>query len=149
MFSVRKAIWHCSWTIQVTLAETEFGGLDAAFNNAGTLGDLVPISEMETENWQEVLSTNLTSAFFSAKYQIPAMKKRGGGSILFTSSFVGHTKGGMPGVGAYAASKAGLIGLTQSIASEHGVDGFRANAPLPGGTMTAMAADAGISTKLE
>jgi len=125
----------------VQLAKSEFGGLDAAFNNAGTMGDQAPIPDMQTENWHDVIATNLTSAFFAAKHQIPAMKERGGGSILFTSSFVGHTSGGLPGMGAYAASKAGLIGLAQSLSSEHGADGIRANALLPGGTKTAMAGD--------
>jgi NAD(P)-dependent dehydrogenase (short-subunit alcohol dehydrogenase family) len=96
---------------------------------------------MEYTNWQDVIATNLTSAFFAAKHQIPAIKERGGGSILFTSSFVGHTNGGLPGMGAYAASKAGLIGLAQSLSSEHGADGIRVNTLLPGGTKTAMAGD--------
>lgn len=125
----------------VGAAVTEFGGLDAAFNNAGIMGDMGSVPEMESGNWHNVIHTNLTSAFFAAKYQVPAMLKRGGGSILFTSSFVGHSNGGMPGMGAYAASKAGLIGLVQSLSSEHGKDGIRANALLPGGTMTAMAGD--------
>ncbi len=125
----------------VDLAAFEFGGLDGAFNNAGIMGDTDPVSEMDSANWHNVIATNLTSAFFAAKHQIPAMKKRGGGSILFTSSFVGHTSGGMPGMGAYAASKAGLIGLARSLSSEHGVDGIRANTLLPGGTKTAMAGD--------
>ena len=123
------------------LAKAEFGGLDAAFNNAGIMGDMAPIPDMTSDNWQDVMTTNLTSAFFAAKHQIPAMKDRGGGSILFTSSFVGHANAGMSGMGAYAASKAGLIGLVQSIAAEHGADNIRANALLPGGTKTAMAGD--------
>ena len=130
------------------LAEREFGAVDAAFNNAGIVGDLSPVAEMQTGNWDEVIATNLTSAFFAAKYQVPAMQKRGGGAIVFTSSFVGYANGGMPGMGAYAAAKAGLIGLTQSIASEHGTDGIRANALLPGGTKTAMAGDDPASHEL-
>lgn len=124
----------------VGLAVSEFGGLDGAFNNAGTIGDMVPITDMTAENWKSVLSINLDSAFFAAKHQIPAMKKSGRGSVVFTSSFVGHTIG-MPGMGAYAASKAGMIGLTQSLAVEYGADGIRVNAVLPGGTKTAMAGD--------
>lgn len=124
----------------VELAECEFGGLDAAFNNAGITGVLGPVPDMATENWQHVIRTNLTSAFFAAKYQIPSMVQRGSGSIVFTSSFVGHTIG-LPGMAAYAASKAGLIGLTQALATEHGAAGIRVNALLPGGTKTAMAGD--------
>ncbi len=125
----------------VSRAQNEFGGLDVAFNNAGIVGDISPIPDMQNENWRNVIATNLTSAFFAAKHQIPVMKKGGGGSILFTSSFVGYANGGMPGMGAYAASKAGLIGLMQSLSSEHGVDGIRVNALLPGGVKTAMAGD--------
>lgn len=65
----------------------------------------------------------------------PAMMKRGGGSIIFTSSFVGYTVG-MPNMSAYAASKAGQIGLVKALASELGAKGVRVNAILPGGTDT-------------
>ncbi|MBL4636609.1 MAG: SDR family oxidoreductase [Kofleriaceae bacterium] len=117
-----------------------YGGLDASFNNAGTMGETGPIPEMSSENWHTTLNVNLTSAFYAAKHQIPAMKSGGGGSIIFTSSFVGYTAA-FPGMGAYAASKAGLVGLTQVLATEHGADGIRANALLPGGTKTPMAGD--------
>ncbi len=122
----------------VDLAERRFGGLDGAFNNAGIVGELGPLENMAAENWHEVLATNLTSAFFAAKAQIPASRRRGGGSIVFTSSFVGSTIG-LPGMAAYAASKAGLVGLTQVLAAEHGPDDIRVNALLPGGTRTEMA----------
>jgi len=121
-------------------AERRFGGLDAAFNNAGILGPSLAVPAMEASAWHDVIATNLTSAFFAAKHQIPALERRGGGNLLFTASFVGHTVG-LPGMGAYAASKAGLIGLTQVLAAEHGKDGIRVNALLPGGTKTEMAGD--------
>ena len=124
----------------VDLAESTFGGLDVGFNNAGTTGSMGPIIDMTPENWRDVVATNLTSAFYAAKYQLPAMLRRGSGSIIFTSSFVGHTIG-LQGMGAYAASKAGMIGLTQVLAVEHGSQGIRVNALLPGGTKTAMAGD--------
>ncbi|PAQ10462.1 SDR family oxidoreductase [Mesorhizobium temperatum] len=119
----------------VELAVEKFGGLDIAFNNAGSVGKMGPISELSLEGWQETLDTNLTSAFLGAKYQVPAMVERGGGSLIFTSTFVGHTVG-MPGMTSYAASKAGLIGLTQVLAAEYGAKGVRVNALLPGGTDT-------------
>ncbi len=115
-----------------------FGGLDVAFNNAGIIGESGPTPGISAAGWQEAIDTNLTSAFYGAKHQIPAMLARGGGSILFTSTFVGHTVG-FPGVAAYAASKAGLIGLTQALAAECGPQGVRVNALLPGGTLTPMA----------
>ena len=119
----------------VDLAVEKFGGLDIAFNNAGSVGKMGPISELSLEGWRETLDTNLTSAFLGAKYQVPAMVERGGGSLIFTSTFVGHTVG-MPGMTSYAASKAGLIGLTQVLAAEYGAKGVRVNALLPGGTDT-------------
>ncbi len=108
-----------------------------AFNNAGTLGAMGPTPEISLAGWTETIETNLTSAFLGAKHQLPALLRRGGGSLIFTSTFVGHTAG-MPGVAAYAASKAGLIGLTQALAVEFGPRGVRVNALLPGGTDTAM-----------
>jgi len=127
--------------LHVWLVETavrSFGGLDIAFNNAGTLGEMGPTPQISLGGWNDAIETNLTSAFLAAKYQIPAMLDRGGGSLIFTSTFVGYTAG-MPGVAAYAASKAGLIGLTQALATEFGPKGVRVNALLPGGTDTPMA----------
>ena len=121
----------------VELARREYGGLHIAFNNAGTLGEMGPVTEVSLAGWRDTLDTNLTSAFLGAKHQVPAMIEGGGGSLIFTSTFVGHTAG-MPGMTAYAASKAGLIGLTQVIAAEFGAKGIRANAILPGGTDTPM-----------
>ncbi|BEM57503.1 short-chain dehydrogenase [Serratia marcescens] len=118
-------------------AVDEFGGLDIAFNNAGTLGPLGPSLALSASEWRDVLETNLSSAYYSAKYQIPAMQARGAGSVIFTSTFVGHTAA-FPGTAAYAASKSGLIGLTQALAVEFGGHGIRVNALLPGGTGTAM-----------
>ena len=83
------------------------------------------------------MDTNLGSAFLAAKHQIPAMLKRGGGSLLFTSSFVGHSAS-FPGMAAYAASKAALVGLTQTLACEYGGRSIRVNALLPGATDTPM-----------
>ena len=121
----------------VELAITHFGGLDVAFNNAGTIGEMGATPDVSLSGWEDTIKTNLTSAFLGAKYQIPAMLKRGGGSLIFTSTFVGYSVG-LPGMAAYAASKAGLIGLTQALASEFGAKGIRANALLPGGTDTPM-----------
>jgi NAD(P)-dependent dehydrogenase (short-subunit alcohol dehydrogenase family) len=123
----------------VDAALGQFGRLDGAFNNAGMVGDMVPLPQMSPANWHRVLEVNLTSAFHLARAQIPAMLADGGqGSIVFTSTFVGHAAG-LPGMAAYAAAKAGLIGLTQVLAAEHGAAGLRVNALLPGGTRTDMA----------
>ncbi|RWG63370.1 MAG: SDR family oxidoreductase [Mesorhizobium sp.] len=109
----------------VELAVESFGGLDIAFNNAGAVGLMAQVPEMAPATWHDTIDTNLTSAFLAARHQIPAMLERGGGSLIFTS-----------GMAAYAAAKAGLIGLTQVLAAEYGPKGLRVNALLPGGTDT-------------
>ncbi len=114
-----------------------YGCLDIAFNNVGTLGPMGPTPEVSLSDWQHALATNLTSAFLAAKYQLPAMLLSGGGSLIFTSTFVGHTVG-FPGIATYAASKAGLMGLVQSLAVEFAEKGVRVNAILPGATDTEM-----------
>jgi len=94
-------------------------------------------------NWRNVLNVNLTSAFLGAKYQLPALQQRGGGSLIFTSSFVGYTVG-MPGMSAYAASKAGLIGLTRDLAQQWSPrKGIRVNALAPGYFASEMTDDLG------
>lgn len=122
----------------VDTAVDRFGGLDIGFNNAGTLGETGPTTEVSISGWRDAIDINLTGAFLGVKYQIPAMLQRGAGSVIFTSTFVGHSVG-LPGAAAYAASKAGLIGLTQVLAAEFGPRAIRVNAILPGGTDTPMA----------
>jgi NAD(P)-dependent dehydrogenase (short-subunit alcohol dehydrogenase family) len=122
----------------VSHALEQFGGLDIALNNAGTIGELGPSTEISTAGWNDTLAANLTSAFFGARAQIPAMLARGNGSLIFTASFVGDTVG-FPQAAAYAASKSGVIGLMKALAAEYGPQGLRVNALLPGGTDTPMA----------
>jgi NAD(P)-dependent dehydrogenase (short-subunit alcohol dehydrogenase family) len=121
----------------VALAASRFGRLDIAFNNAGTLGEGGPSTGVSEAGWNDAIATNLTSAFLGAKHQIAEMQKHGGGSVIFTSTFVGYSFA-FPGVAAYAASKAGLIGLTQALAAEFGPGNIRVNAILPGAVDTAM-----------
>jgi NAD(P)-dependent dehydrogenase (short-subunit alcohol dehydrogenase family) len=116
-------------------AKTAFGGLDIAVNNAGIVGAFKPLAEIDPADWDAVLATNLTAAFLGARSQIPAMLGRGSGSIIFTSSFVG-TSVGIPGMAAYGATKAALMGLVKGITADYGARGIRANALLPGGTDT-------------
>ena len=124
----------------VAKAQAAFGGLDIAFNNAGTTGPVGPLPDLSLADWRGVLDINLTSGFLAAKYQLPAMQARGAGSLVFTSTFVGYTAG-FPGLAAYAASKSGLVGLVQVLASEYGPRGIRVNALLPGATDTPMGRD--------
>lgn len=121
----------------VALAVERFGRLDVAFNNAGTLGEAGPSTEVSETGFAQTVSINLTASFLGAKHQIAQMLKDGGGSVIFTSTFVGHSFA-FPGVAAYAASKSGLIGLTQALAAEFGPSHVRVNAILPGAVDTAM-----------
>ncbi len=122
----------------VTSALEQFGGLDIALNNAGTIGEMGPTTEISTAGWNDTLAANLTSAFFGARAQIPALLARGNGSLIFTATFVGHTVG-IPQAAKYAASKSGVIGFMKALAAEYGPQGLRVNALLPGGTDTPMA----------
>lgn len=119
----------------IRTAETRFGGLDLAFNNAGLVGQMGPLEDLTPDAWRVLIDTNLTAAFLGAKYQLPALRRRGGGALLFTSSFVG-VGAGMPGMAAYAATKAALVGLVQGLAVENGEAGIRVNALVAGGTDT-------------
>lgn len=124
----------------VSMAIQRFGGLDIAINNAGTVGAMRALADITPAEWQVTLDANLTAAFLGARAQIQALLARGGGSIVFTSSFVG-TSVGLPGMAAYGAAKAGLMGLVKGIAADYAAQGIRANALLPGGVDTAMAGD--------
>ncbi|HEX9448391.1 MAG TPA: SDR family oxidoreductase [Dongiaceae bacterium] len=121
----------------VALAVKRFGKLDIAFNNAGTLGEAGPTTGVSEAGWNETIAINLTGSFLGAKHQIAEMVKHGGGSVIFTSTFVGYSFA-FPGVAAYAASKSGLIGLTQALAAEFGPQNVRVNAVLPGAVDTGM-----------
>ena len=98
----------------VAAATEEFGGLDGALNNAGILGSGAMVADTPAGDWDRVIATNLTAGYHAARAQIPALKARGGGSLVFTGSFIGYTAT-LPGMGAYAAAKAGLIGLVQRL----------------------------------
>lgn len=121
------------------LAETamsRFGRLDIGFNNAGIFAGAGPSSEVPLDAWRDVLDINLTGPFLCARHQIAPMVASGGGSIIFTSAYVGASIG-FPGTSAYAASKAGLSGLAKSLAVELGPQGIRVNALVPGAVDTA------------
>lgn len=121
----------------VAAAVDTYGRLDVAFNNAGIIGEAGPSTGVSEAGFSETLAVNLTAAFLGAKHQIARMIENGGGSVIFTSTFIGYTVG-FPGIAAYAASKAGVIGLTQALAAEFGPRNVRVNAVLPGAIDTDM-----------
>jgi NAD(P)-dependent dehydrogenase (short-subunit alcohol dehydrogenase family) len=121
----------------VGLALEKFGRLDIAFNNSSTDGERGPAIGLSLAGFQKTLAINLTGAFLGAKHQIPAMIKSGGGSVIFTSTIMGSTFSA-PEMAAYASSKAGLVGLTQTLAVEYGPQGVRVNSIVPGAVDTGM-----------
>ena len=113
----------------------QFGKLDILINNAGITRDAL-LMRMNESQWDEVIQTNLKGAFFGMKAAIRPMMKNKFGRIINITSIVGLT--GNPGQANYAASKAGLIGMTQSIAKEVGSRGITVNCIAPGWIDTEM-----------
>lgn len=113
----------------------EFGHIDILVNNAGITKDGL-MMRMDEKQWDDVISTNLKSAFNFTNACIPSMARQRKGSIINMSSVVGVS--GNAGQCNYSASKAGLIGLAKSIAKEMGPRGIRANCIAPGFIMTDM-----------
>ena len=122
----------------VATAEEQLGGIDGLVNIAGIMPSS-PLEEMSDEEWTSVLATNLAGPFFCSRAAIPGMLARGNGSIVMISSRLGQV--GWPELAHYSASKAGLLGLTKSMAREFGSKGIRVNAVAPGFTITDMTRD--------
>ncbi len=118
----------------------EWGNLDVLVNNAGVTRDGLMI-RMSEDDWDAVIGTNLKSVFAFCKAAYRPMMKQRGGSVVNLSSVVGVM--GNPGQANYAASKAGIIGFTKSLAKELGGRGVRANVVAPGFVETEMTADLG------
>ncbi|MGC9472411.1 MAG: 3-oxoacyl-[acyl-carrier-protein] reductase [Bacteroidales bacterium] len=115
----------------------DFGKIDILVNNAGITRDTL-LMRMTEEQWNQVIEVNLKSVFNFTKVVQPVMLKQRSGSIINMSSVVGV--GGNAGQSNYAASKAGIIGFTKSVAREVGSRGIRCNAIAPGFIMTEMTA---------
>ena len=114
----------------------EWRRLDILINNAGiTIGSREVIAT-EIETWEEMMRTNLSSAFYMARAVLPHMRKQGYGQIVnISSNVINHYP---PGSGAYAVSKTGLIALTKVLSKEEARHGIRVNAVSPGITLTDM-----------
>lgn len=126
-------------------AEANAGRIDILVNNAGMaqLGSPEPFAEidgMRLEDWMLSLNRNLTSAFLMTRAVLPGMKARGYGRIINISSTTG-TSGSNPGEAAYGAAKAGMVGMTQSLALETATHGITANCVAPGWIETASSTD--------
>jgi 3-oxoacyl-[acyl-carrier protein] reductase len=109
--------------------ETELGPVDLLVLNAGVFV-IEPFEETTPASWRRTLEVNLTGAFLCARRALPAMRERGFGRVVAIGSSAGKT-GGAKSVAAYAASKAGIMAMTKSIASEYAGTGVTANALAP------------------
>lgn len=128
--SVADVADHASVCNLFDRVRKNLGGLDVLVNNAAITGPFGPVEENVPALWAKTISINLVGQFNCAREAVPLLRAAGGGSIVNMSSVAGRL--GYPLRTAYASSKWGIIGLTQSLAMELGQDGIRVNAILPG-----------------
>ncbi len=115
-----------------------YGGLHHAVNNAGILGQFMPLHLIDTGMFDQIIAVNLRGVFLGMKYQIMHMLANGGGTIVNVSSAAGlHAQ---PNLAAYSASKHGVLGLTRTAGVEYASQGIRINSVHPGGVITPMTA---------
>lgn len=130
---------EADWQHVVAAAEKQFGGVDVLYNNAAVApaadGSVV---DVPLEVWDRILAVNLTGPMLGCRHAIPQMLRRGGGSIINTSSIRAFVGGSQP-IDAYTASKGALVSLTRSLAVVYGPQGIRANVIAPGTIRTPMA----------
>ena len=120
-----------------------FGRLDILVNNVGIAGAPGNACDLDPQLWDNGLRVNVTSMMLMAKYAIPSIRKQGGGSIINMSS-VGGIRGGHPYLN-YATTKAAIVGMTYTMAEQHGRDLVRVNCICPGLLYTPLVADLGMS----
>jgi NAD(P)-dependent dehydrogenase (short-subunit alcohol dehydrogenase family) len=123
----------------VNRAVSEFGRLDAAFNNAGVMARVSPTADSTREEWDRVIGINLRGVWSCMKHELRQMQRQGSGAIVNNASVGALT--GNPGIGSYIASKHGVVGLTRTAALEYIKHGVRVNAVNPGLIDTQIARD--------
>ncbi len=125
----------------VAFAEEQYGALHVAFNNAGIFhNDDESVTTTSEEIWDLVIDVNLKGVFLGCKYQVPALLRAGGGSIINTASFVAVMGAAVPQI-AYTASKGGVLAMTREIAVEFARKNIRANSLCPGPVETPLLAE--------
>jgi NAD(P)-dependent dehydrogenase (short-subunit alcohol dehydrogenase family) len=127
----------CRGMVERALAA--YGRLHVAFNNAGIGASGFAVADEEEVTWSRLIDVNLKGIFLAMKYEIPAMVSAGGGAIVNTASVAGLV--GERGIGAYSASKHGVVGLTRTAALDYIGQGVRVNAVCPGATRTRILAN--------
>ena len=125
----------------VKFAEDTYGALHIAFNNAGVFHpDDESVTNTTEDIWDMVIDVNLKGVFLGCKYEVPALLRAGGGSIINTASFVAVMGAAVPQI-AYTASKGGVLAMTREIAVEFARQNIRANSLCPGPVETPLLAE--------
>jgi len=127
----------------VDAAVESWGGVDVLFNNVGVVGPSGSVVDVDLDAWDRCFDINVTSMVLMSRYSIPHMRRRGGGSIINTSSIAG-VLGAHPSV-IYSATKGAVTNLTRAMAATHGPEGIRVNALVPGFLHTPMVYSQGLS----